>query len=66
MYTGTPNIIGNVEDMPNMRQSESFRTPQLGTPKQEPTQSAAGDQVMYKDITQTLKRSKRNRSKSPL
>ena len=45
---------------------ESQMTPHLGTPQPEPTQQAAGDNPMYKDITTNLKRSKRNRSKSPL
>ena len=52
--------------MQNMRLSESMVTPQLGTPQPEPSQSPAGDSKMYKDITPNLKRSKRNRSKSPL
>ena len=66
MQTGIPNIIGNVEDEPSVLVEESQMTPHLGTPQPEPTQQAAGDNPMYKDITTNLKRSKRNRSKSPL
>ena len=66
MQTGIPNIIGNVEDGPSMMVEESQMTPHLGTPQPEPTQQAAGDATMYKDITTNLKRSKRTRGKSPM
>ena len=45
---------------------ESMMTPHLGTPQHVSTQQATGDNLMYKDITTNLKRSKRTRGKSPM
>ena len=66
MQMGLPNIIGNVEDLQNLRLSESMATPQLGTPQAKTSQPLAGDEKMYKDITPTLRRAARTKSKSPL
>jgi len=60
-----PNIIGNVEDYPNMQRVEEEETPVLGGGDVQMEQPLEEDGSRFKDITGQLKRSKRNRGKSP-
>ena len=60
-----PNIIGNVEDTHSMQLAQEEETPQLGVPDVVMDQNLGNEDSKYKDITGQLKRSKRNRGKSP-
>ena len=62
---GGPNIIGNVEDMPNMQPVQEEETPQLGGADVPMEQQFDEEGSKFKDITGDLKRSKRKRGKSP-
>ena len=60
-----PNIIGNVEDYPNVQLAEQEETPVLGDGDVQMEHQLEEDGSKYKDITGQLKRSRRNRGKSP-
>ena len=61
-----PNIIGNVEDYANVQLAEQEETPVLGGGDVQMKHQLEEEEVSkYKDITGQLKRSKRNRGKSP-
>ena len=60
-----PNIIGNVEDYPNVQLAEQEETPVLGGGDVQMEHQLEEEGSKYKDITGQLKRSKRNRGKSP-
>ena len=60
-----PNIIGNVEDYPNVQLAEQEETPVLGDGDVQMEDKLEEEGSKYKDITGQLKRSKRNRGKSP-
>ena len=60
-----PNIIGNVEDYANVQLAEQEETPVLGGGDVQMEQQLEEEGSKYKDITGQLKRSKRNRGKSP-
>ena len=60
-----PNIIGNVEDYPNVQLAEQEETPVLGDGDVQMEQPLDEEVSKYKDISGQLKRSKRNRGKSP-
>ena len=51
-----PNVIGNVEDMQSVHQSEDERTRQLGGGDIQMEQPDANVDSKYKDITNSLKR----------
>ena len=58
-----PNVIGNVEDMQSVHQSEDERTRQLGGGDIQMEQPDANVDSKYKDITGSLKRQARTKSK---
>ena len=60
-----PNIIGNVEDYPNVQLAEQEETPVLGDGDVQMEHQLEEEGSKYKDITGQLKRSKRKRGKSP-
>ena len=60
-----PNIIGNIEDHPNMQFGEQEETPVLGGGDVQMENQLEEEGSKYKDISGQLKRSKRNRGKSP-
>ena len=60
-----PNIIGNVEDYPNVQLAEQEETPVLGDGDVQMENQLEEEGSKYKDITGQLKRSRRNRGKSP-
>ena len=60
-----PNIIGNVEDYPNVQLAEQEETPLLGDGDVQMEHQLEEEGSKYKDITGQLKRSRRNRGKSP-
>ena len=60
-----PNIIGNVEDYPNVQLAEQEETPVLGDGDVQMEHQLEEEGSKYKDITGQLKRSRRNRGKSP-
>ena len=60
-----PNIIGNVEDMQSVQLAQEEETPQLGGVDVPMEQQFDEEGSKFKDITGNLKRSKRNRGKSP-
>ena len=60
-----PNIIGNVEDMQSVQLAQEEETPQLGGGDVVMDQTFEEEGSKFKDITGNLKRSKRNRGKSP-
>ena len=60
-----PNIIGNVEDYANVQLAEQEETPVLGGGDVQMEHQLEEEGSKYKDITGQLKRSKRNRGKSP-
>ena len=60
-----PNIIGNVEDYANVQLAEQEETPVLGGGDVQMEHQLEEEGSKYKDITGNLKRSKRNRGKSP-
>ena len=60
-----PNIIGNVEDYANVQLAEQEETPVLGGGDVQMENQLEEEGSKYKDITGQLKRSKRNRGKSP-
>ena len=55
-----PNIIGNVEDYPNVQLAEQEETPVLGAADVQMEHQLEEEGSKYKDITGHLKRSKRN------
>ena len=61
----SPNIIGNVEDYPNMQRVEEEETPVLGGGDVQMENQLEEEGSKFKDISGQLKRSKRNRGKSP-
>ena len=60
-----PNIIGNVEDYSNVQLVEEEETPILGGVDVQMEQPLDEEGSKYKDISNQLKRTKRNRGKSP-
>ena len=60
-----PNIIGNVEDYTNVQLAEQEETPVLGDGDVQMEHQLEEEGSKYKDITGQLKRSRRNRGKSP-
>ena len=60
-----PNIIGNVEDYANVQLAEQEETPVLGGGDVQMEHQLEEEGSKYKDITGQLKRSRRNRGKSP-
>ena len=58
-----PNVIGNAEDMQSVLQSEDEHTPQLGGGDVQMEQPDGDAGSKFKDITGSLKRQARNRSK---
>ena len=60
-----PNIIGNVEDYANVQLAEQEETPVLGGGDVQMENQLEEEGSKYKDITGQLKRSRRNRGKSP-
>ena len=62
---GGPNIIGNVEDMQSMQLAQEEETPHLGSADVVMTKDLDEEGSKFKDISSQLKRSKRNRGKSP-
>ena len=60
-----PNIIGNVEDYSNVQLVEEEETPILGGGDVQMEQPLDEEGSKYKDISNQLKRTKRNRGKSP-
>jgi len=60
-----PNIIGNVEDYPNMQLAEEEEAPVPSGGDVQMEEKFEEEGSKYKDITGQLKRSKRNRGKSP-
>ena len=60
-----PNIIGNVEDYANVQLAEQEETPVLGDGDVQMEHQLEEEGSKYKDITGQLKRSRRNRGKSP-
>ena len=60
-----PNIIGNVEDYAIVQRAEQEETPVLGDGDVQMEHQLEEEGSKYKDITGQLKRSKRNRGKSP-
>ena len=59
------NIIGNVEDYSNVQLVEEEETPILGGGDVQMEQPLDEEGSKYKDISGQLKRTKRNRGKSP-
>ena len=60
------NIIGNAEDMRSVHQSEDEHTPQLGGGDMQMEQPDADVDSKFKDITGSLKRQARTKSKQRL
>ena len=60
-----PNIIGNVEDMQSVQLAQEEETPHLGGVDVPMEQQFDEEGSKFKDISGNLKRSKRNRGKSP-
>ena len=60
-----PNIIGNVEDYSNVQLVEEEETPVLGGGDVQMEQPLDEEGSKFKDISGQLKRTKRNRGKSP-
>ena len=60
-----PNIIGNVEDMQSMQLAQEEETPRLGRTDVIMKKEFDEEGNQFKDISGNLKRSKRNRGKSP-
>ena len=60
-----PNIIGNFEDYANVQLAEQEETPVLGDGDVQMEHQLEEEGSKYKDITGQLKRSRRNRGKSP-
>ena len=61
-----PNIIDNAEDMRSVHQSEDEHTPQLGGGDMQMEQPDADVDSKFKDITGSLKRQARTKSKQRL
>ena len=60
-----PNIIGNVEDIQSVQLAQEEETPQLGGADVVMDHTFEEEGSKFKDISGQLKRSKRNRGKSP-
>ena len=60
-----PNIIGNIEDHPNVQFGEQEERPVLGGGDVQMENQLEEEGSKFKDISGQLKRSKRNRGKSP-
>ena len=64
MPFGIPNVIGNVEDMNSMQGVDVQQVSSLDPHENPPDESMTGDQESYRDITPSLKRAARNKSKT--
>jgi len=64
--SGGPNVIANVEDLPNMQFGAAEETPVLGGADltMEPQYDEEGSK--FHDITGALKRGRKTRGKSPI
>ena len=60
-----PNIIGNVEDIQSFQLAQEEETPNLGGADVLMNKDLEEEGNKFKDISGQLKRSKRNRGKSP-
>ena len=64
MKTVTPNIIGNEEDNPASQYASGQQYPSLNKQNNEGSMSLEGDTSNYKDITPSLIRGRRTKSKT--
>ena len=64
LNSGTPNIIGNIEDMPSVNQDPARSYPSLNNTDKEEQMSLGGDSSQFKDITSNLMRPRRGKSKT--
>ena len=64
LITGSPNIIGNVEDLQSARVEADQSYSAMNTVIKEEQMSVGGDSSQFKDITPNLLRTRRNNSKS--
>ena len=61
---GTPNIIGNVEDISTPQLDPAHPYPSVNAMNKDDQMSAGGDSTQFKDITGTLVRNRRTKSKN--
>ena len=64
MITGTPNIIGNVEDIATPQIDPAHPYPSLNAVNKDDQMSVGGDSSQFKDITGNLVRNRRSKSKN--
>ena len=62
---GAPNVIGNAEDMGNVQGTDAQQISSVDPHENQPDESMIGDQEGFRDITPSLKRSRRNKSRPP-